>query len=158
VVPKVPLVNDKLLVTMFSEVIVLIMPVEMDAVLCPRKYTIFGEEMRSVFIVLISVFAPISVRPPIIVPPVLFTFTFTSERSVAPLRNTVLYARNVDILKFVTSSVIVFNVLACTRFPIKIFVLTERFLASRVPFVPILDMVQYKGITVVPKMVLVNGG
>jgi hypothetical protein len=62
------------------------------------------------------------------------------------------------VLKLVSSLDLVSSIVAFTLPAINIFVLMVAFEAKRVPFVPIDEIRHDKGITVVPRIVLVAGG
>ena len=74
----------RLLVVKFLVVKLLTTPLLRFAVLAPKKYIYVGDEIRSVFIVLTSILAPISVTEPNIVPP-MFMNTAFFKHIVAPV-------------------------------------------------------------------------
>ena len=76
----------RLLVLKLCPVKLLTTPLLRFAVLAPKKYIYVGDEIRSVFIVLTSILAPISVTEPNIVPPMFMNTAFFNDIAPAVLR------------------------------------------------------------------------
>jgi hypothetical protein len=76
----------RLLVLKLCPVKLLTTPLLRFAVLAPKKNMFVGDEIRSVFIVLVSISAPVSAIVPKIVPPMFMNTAFFNDIAPAVLR------------------------------------------------------------------------